>query len=226
MPLQPSKSLHFDSWDQLLQWLPQADESQLMVVFVWAGELRVPGGGSRSVALVRKDAFERLVHRASDRLRVFLMQRCGCRDHDLAEDVVQQVMIKLYLRAHQYDPKRSFWGWLYRIARNEYIDTLRRLHPGDIGVGASDANDSDWEEWLDKQSADSNTPESVAMEQERQQLLDSAIASLPSLQRAIVRLKREGVKGKEIATQLGISQAYVSQLYHEAGEVIREAIER
>ena len=41
-----------------------------------------------------------------------------------------------------------------------------------------------------------------------------------------MRLKHEGIKGKDIATQLGISQAYVSQLYHEAGEILREAIER
>ena len=38
MPVERSKALHFDSWKELLRWLPQASEGQLMTVFVWAGE--------------------------------------------------------------------------------------------------------------------------------------------------------------------------------------------
>ena len=226
MPLHPSKSLHFDSWEKLLQWLPEANETQLMVVFVWSGDLKAPPGNAARLAQVRKEAFEHLVGRTCERLKRFLTQRCQCRDLDLAEDVVQQVLIKLYLRAEQFDPRRSFWGWLYRIARNEYIDTLRRLRPGDVGLGQADLSEDNWEQWLQRQASEGPTPEKAALEQERQQQLETAIAALPSLQRAIVRLKREGIKGKDIATQLGISQAYVSQLYHEAGEILREAIER
>src|SRR5712692_11268246 len=136
MPLHPSKSLHFDSWNSLLQWLPQATESQLMTVFVWTRETPVPpSGDGRRLLQVRTEAVEQLVNRIHGRLQRFLMQRCQCQDADLADDVVQQVLIKLYLRAEQYDPQRSFWGWLYRIARNEYIDTLRRRRPGEIGIG-------------------------------------------------------------------------------------------
>src|SRR5262249_15428801 len=149
----------------------------------------------------------------------------GCRDDDLAEDVAQQVLIKIYLRAQQYDPKRSFWGWLYRVARNEYIDALRRLNPGDLGFGQAEITEADWEKWLGNKALDDNPPDAAAMEREMRQQVDKAIAGLPSLQRAIVRLKRDGASGKDIASQLGISQAYVSQLCSEAGEVIREAIE-
>ena len=226
MPLDPSKALHFDSWEKLLQWLPEANENQLMTVFVWAGEFQAPGGDVRRLTRVRKDAFEQLVLRAGPRLHRFLVQRCQCRDTYLADDVVQQVLIKLYLRAGQFDPRRSFWGWLYRITRNEYIDTLRRLRPGDVGLGQTGSGEDDTESWWDQQALSLQTPESTAVEQERLQQLDRAILSLPTLQRTIVRLKREGVKGKEIATQLGISQAYVSQLFHEAGEILREAVER
>src|SRR5690349_10673674 len=103
MPLHPSKSLHFDSWDHLLQWLPEATEAQLMVVFVWTNDLKVPVEGARRLAQVRKEAFEQLVSRTRDRLTHFLLARCGCRDADLAEDVVQQVLVKVYLRAEQFD---------------------------------------------------------------------------------------------------------------------------
>src|SRR5437016_5432886 len=119
MPLNPSKSLHFDSWGQLLQWLPQANENQLMTVFVWSGDMKAPGGDARRLAQVRTEAFETLVDRTRERLLHYLVRRCQCRDPHLAEDVVQQVLIKVYLRAEQYDPARSFWGWLYRITHNE-----------------------------------------------------------------------------------------------------------
>jgi RNA polymerase sigma-70 factor (ECF subfamily) len=225
MPLHPSKFLHFDSWKSLLAWLPEASESQLMTVFRWTGEEKAPPGDARRMEQVRKEAFEHLVHRTYDRLLRFLMQRCQCHDADQAEDIVQQVLIKLFLRAEQYDPGRSFWGWLYRIARNEYIDALRRQRPGDRGLGQAFAptdEDSVWE----AQVLVSETPEQEALAKEQMQLLEEAITALPNLQRTIVRLKRQGMKGKDIALQLGISQAHVSQLYHEAGEVLREAIER
>lgn len=222
MPLNPSKSLHFESWKQLLQWLPEATESQLMTVFVWSGDHnQAPAGDARRLAEVRRGAFEHLVARTRDRLRRFLQQRCDCRDPHLAEDVVQQVLIKVYLRAEQFDPQRSFWGWLYRIARNEYIDTLRRIRPGDIGLGRAGQGDDEADQWLESTAV---APDTGAVEQERRQQLDDAIARLPRLQQHILQLKREGVKGKEIAQRLGISQAYVSQLYHEALEIIRELV--
>ncbi len=225
MPLNPSKYLHFDSWKQLLRWLPEATESQLMTVFVWASDQKPPPGDARWLADIRSEAFERLVAGTKDRLKNFLVRRCHCRDPHLTEDVVQQVLIKLYLRAGQFDPKRSFWGWLYRIARNEYIDTLRRIRPGEIGVGQVGQPVDYLEEYWQDMAGKSPTPESIALDQERRQQFEKALAGLPRLQQDIIRLKREGLKGKEIAGRLGISQAYVSQLYHEAAEILGDAIE-
>lgn len=218
MALGPSKFPHFDSWKKLLQWLPKASESQLMTVFVWAGDQKAPAGDAGWMEAVRNEAYEELVNRTSERLKRFLAQRCHCQDSYLAEDVVQQVFIKVYLRAEQYDPRRSFWGWLYRIARNEHIDALRRQRPGGTGLGGPDQD-------LEDQVEDRTTPESIALEREQRQRLEEAIAALPTLQREIVRLKLDKITGKEIANRLGISQAYVSQLYHEAEEILGEVLE-
>jgi len=223
MASNPSKFLHFQSWKQLRQWLPEATESQLLSVFVWAGDQKPPPGDVRWVSEIRNLAFELLVERTRERLRRFLGQRCHCHDSHLVEDLVQQVYIKLYLRGEQFDPLRSFWGWLYRIARNEYIDSLRRLRRGDVGIGQTgfDSTELGSRESL----ADESTPERIALDQERHRLLDEAVAKLPGLQQNIVRFKRDGVSGKEIASRLGISQAYVSQLYHEAELFLGEALE-
>ena len=103
MPLNPSKFLHFESWKQLRQWLPEATESQLMTVFVWAGDLKPPPGDVHWVSEIRNAAFELLVERTRERLSGFLMQRCHCSDAHLVEDLIQQALIKLYLRGEQFD---------------------------------------------------------------------------------------------------------------------------
>lgn len=226
MPEQRSKALHFDSWKELLRWLPKASESQLMTAFVWSGEqAKVPSDDARSLAEVRRQSFEHLVERTRDKLRSYLVRRQHCRDAFLADDVVQEVLIQLYRRADQYDPAKSFWGWLYRVARNKYIDALRRQRPGDLGLGQAGKLDDALEEWLQRLATTSETAESAALERERRQGLEAAIDRLPMAQREIIRQKLQGLQGKEIARQMGKSPAYVSQAYHEALEWVRDQVE-
>lgn len=226
MPEQRSKALHFDSWKDLMRWLPRAGESQLMTVFVWAGEqAKVPADDARILADVRREAFEQLVGRTRERLRRYLERRLHCRDPFLAEDVVQEVLVQIFRRAEQYDPQKSFWGWLYRVTRNKYIDLLRRQRPGSIGLGQQGRPEDEMDEWLERTASTGSTPEGAVLEQEQRERLAAAIERLPSAQRSIVRLKLDGVQGKEIARQIGKSQAYVSQAYHEALEWVRDLVE-
>ena len=57
------------------------------------------------------------------------------------------------------------------------------------------------ERWLDNTATDTETPESVVLEEEQRRQLEEAISALPNLQRTVVQLKRQGAKGKEIAKQ-------------------------
>lgn len=223
---QQSESPRFDSWKDLLRWLPQATESQLMTTFVWAGDqAKAPAEDAKGIAQVRTEAFEQLVGRVREPLRRFLQRRQRCHDPHLAEDVVQEVLVLVYLRAEQYDAGRSFWGWLYRIARNKHIDLLRRTKAADIGRGQTGKPDEALQEWIENLAQTSATPEAAALERERRQQLDQAITRLPSMQQTIVRLRLDGVPGKDIAQRIQRSQAYVSQSYHEALEVLRDRVE-
>jgi len=50
-----------------------------------------------------------------------------------AEDILQDVMIKIWTRAHQFDSeKASFATWLYRITRNGWIDYNRKHNRTDV----------------------------------------------------------------------------------------------
>jgi RNA polymerase sigma factor (sigma-70 family) len=225
MPVERSKSVHFDSWKELLDRLPHLGESQLMTVFVWATDQeKVPPGDARFLKQVRTEAFEQLVARTKEPLRRYLIRRHRCRDVHQVDDIVQEVLIKVYLRAEQYDPSRSFWGWLYRIAYHKYIDILRRQKPGDIGTGRTGKADEELESWLHHVALTTTTPESAALAKESQKQVDDAISRLPALQQTIVRLRLDSVQGNEIAQRIGRSPAYVSQAYYEALEVIRSMV--
>lgn len=47
-------------------------------------------------------------------------------DHDDTKDVVQQVFIKAYINIKSFDASRKFSPWLYRIAHNEFINTIKK----------------------------------------------------------------------------------------------------
>lgn len=69
-------------------------------------------------------AFERLVRAHADAvyghaLRFF-------RDHQTAEDVSQEVFLKVYRHLHGFDGRSSFSTWLFRMTRNACLDAMRR----------------------------------------------------------------------------------------------------
>jgi len=220
--LEPVATVQFDSWPRLFDWLPGASEAQLLTVFVWASDqAQAPAGERPQLERVRRTAFDDLVRRSRDRLRSYLVNRVGIRDPHLAEDIMQETFLLVYTRAEQFDPQRSYWGWLYRIAHNKHIDHVRRQRPGIIGSGQPEA---DLDSTLQRLAITTETPESAALQRERQERLTALIGRLPAVQRQIIQRKLDGGKGIDIAQELGKSPAYVSQAYHEALEVIRDQL--
>jgi len=80
------------------------------------------------VLLVQKgnrDAFNALMERYEAKLlryaKKFLFY-----DPDSAEDVIQDVFIKVYTNIHSFDASRKFSSWLYRIAHNELINAIKK----------------------------------------------------------------------------------------------------
>lgn len=72
-----------------------------------------------------KQAFAALFDHFGPRLKAFVMR--GGTSSALAEEVVQEVMLSVWRKAHQFDPSRAqVSGWIYQIARNCQIDKLRR----------------------------------------------------------------------------------------------------
>ena len=69
-------------------------------------------------------AFEYLFNRYRDAIyRLFVQRLGGVND---ADDLLQETFIKVYINLHRYRPDYTFGQWVYTIARNTFIDYVRR----------------------------------------------------------------------------------------------------
>ena len=71
-----------------------------------------------------ENAYIELVNRYRDRLINFVFLFLG--DRELSEDVVQDTMLKLYVKKHNYREIAKFSTWIYTIARNLANTELRK----------------------------------------------------------------------------------------------------
>lgn len=130
--------------------------------------------------------------------------------HD-AQDVTQDVFVRVWESAPRYRPQGSPMAWLLTIARNESRMKLRR-----------DGRyvDLEEQEWLAiPADAPSVTPED-------RQVLQSAMAVLPDTERQVVLLHAAaGLKHREIAGLLELPLATVLSKYHRALKKLRSYLE-
>ncbi len=79
----------------------ESDDRDLMIRYARFGDI---------------EAFEEILRRWDARVTSFLAK--ASRDHDTAEDLRQEVFVRLHRYRHTYNPRYSFSTWLFRIAAN------------------------------------------------------------------------------------------------------------
>jgi RNA polymerase sigma-70 factor, ECF subfamily len=84
------------------------------------------------------EAFDELYGRHGTRIRTFIERFTG--DPEAADDLVQEVFLKVYRNPKLFDPRGRFLTWIYAVARNACIDFLRvrRLPTISTSGGSSD----------------------------------------------------------------------------------------
>src|SRR5262245_52619674 len=78
----------------------------------------------RSALAGRESGFEELVRRYQRPIAAYVYRMLG--DYDAALDLTQEVFIKVYNSLARYRSEFKFSTWIYKIAHNAAIDTLRR----------------------------------------------------------------------------------------------------
>jgi RNA polymerase sigma-70 factor, ECF subfamily len=128
-------------------------------------------------------------------------------EHD-AEDVTQQVFVKLLTAIGKYEPREvPFSGWILRVTHNVAIDHLRRQRAVPCGEVVM-----------------AEEPRDDAGNQRTQRLLE-AFASLPEDQREVLVMRHIlGMSPPEIAKQLGKSEGSIHGLHHRGRRPLQQAL--
>lgn len=156
------------------------------------------------------DAFETL-YRAHAR-RVHGICRRITADPRLAEELTQDVFLRVWERIGQYQGRSKFSTWLYRIATNRALDGLR----GEIRRSAREVSverPADWEH------------PRPAPRPETRMRLEEAVESLPAAARAVFVLHDvEGYRHEEIAAMTGIAAGTSKSQLHRARRLLKERL--
>lgn len=164
-------------------------------------------------------AFRTLVERHQNAVIGTVAKMLGnCSD---AEDISQQVFLRIWRNARRYRPDAKFTTYLFTITRNlVFNETRRRGRKKEVSAEEREEN----HHRLIEDSPD-RQPDAELLQSELQEAVDAAIAKLPETQRMAVVLRRyEQLSYEEIAEILNLSVSAVKSLLFRARTSLREAL--
>ncbi len=129
------------------------------------------------------------------------------RSREAAEDIAQDIFIKIYEGKAKFNPNAKFTTWLYRVTVNASIDFIRRRKFSEIPSNIT-AEQKDH-----------------PAEEEIKAMVQSAIDSLPEKFRSpILLFQFEEMSHREIASVLGITEKAVERRISRAKEALRKKL--
>jgi RNA polymerase sigma-70 factor, ECF subfamily len=170
-----------------------------------------------------EQSFGLLLHRYRTPLVNFLYRMV--RNREQAEDLAQEVFIRVYRAREDYVPSAKFTTWLFRIATNLALNSVRdtrhqRMEVSLDAPASVDAEDGD-ERPLDVAEKNPNIEEHLVQEAQRD-MIRKAIDKLPEKQRAAVLLhKYQELDYGEISKILECSESALKSLLFRAYETLR-----
>jgi RNA polymerase sigma-70 factor, ECF subfamily len=163
-------------------------------------------------------AFQALVERHRSMVYRVAYQFAG--NHHDAEDIAQEVFIKVYRSLDRFRQDAQLTSWLYRIVMNACIDHRRRHSPSGSAPFGEEA-----EYKMLNTPEETPDPEERAYAGELGAVLESAIAALPRGQRIVFVMRHhQGLKLCEIAESLGLAEGTVKRQLHAAVHRLRQAL--
>ena len=170
-----------------------------------------------------EQSFALLLHRYRTPLVNFLYRMV--RNREQAEDLAQEVFIRVYRARADYVPSAKFTTWLYRIATNLALNSVRdtRHQRMEVSLDApvtADSEDGD-QRPIDVAEKNPNIEEHLVQEAQRDMIRHS-IDKLPEKQRAAVLLhKYQDLDYGEISKILECSESALKSLLFRAYETLR-----
>jgi RNA polymerase sigma-70 factor, ECF subfamily len=173
-------------------------------------------------------AFEALYARWRGPLYRYFLRQCG--HGGQADELFQDVFMRVISAAAGYEPTAKFSTWLFRIAHNRLVDHWRKtgreavdpLASGEDGDHGNQGNDGE----LDPPAPDGAGPERQVEQKQLGQALLAALNALPELQREAFLLAEEGgLTLEEIASISGVGRETIKSRLRYATAKLRDQLE-
>jgi RNA polymerase sigma-70 factor (ECF subfamily) len=170
-------------------------------------------------------AFEILFDRYTEMIRRHLIRIV--RTEAVTQDLVQEVFLRVWTHAEQWDGRGSFKAWLYRIATNlalNYLRTVNRRREQSLEIV---------DQWYEEEEGDSTPawlvdasalgPDASLELAEQQALFRRLIETLPQEKREVFRLVHEmEMSMRDVADELGLPEGTVkSRLFYAKKQLAR-----
>jgi len=170
-------------------------------------------------------AIETLVERHQQHLFAFIFRFCN--DQQQAQDLSQEVFLRLIRAARSYEPRAKFTTYLFTLAHNLCIDHARRQKKRK-NVSLSDPiNDEDGLKLEDAVKDHRPNPEKEYRQKSFQLALQNALAELPEEQREVFLLREEkNLPFEEISKIVGCLPSTAKSRMRYALQSIREKLEK
>ena len=167
-------------------------------------------------------AFEKLLQRYQAPVRSYLAQRVGNRER--AEDLAQEVFLRVFRARRTYVPRSQFATWLFTIVNNVAANACRHrsLRPeysvsDGIGPYASDDADESYDLFANTAHPGQHRPLDLLERDEARRAVRTAMGALNERQRTAIDLcKLQGLSSAEAADEMNISLKAVKSLLNRA----------
>jgi RNA polymerase sigma-70 factor (ECF subfamily) len=168
-----------------------------------------------------REAFEQVYLRHHRALYLFLYSLM--RSQHAAEDLCQDVFVKLFTQIRSYRYQSSFAHWLFRLARNAAIDQMRRSK---VRAATSlDAEPVDGHSLQERLPGNGPLPSDRVEKSERDQAVRKAVAALPEDFKTVLVMREWGDQSyEEIAGELGISEGTVKSRIFRARQMLAKKL--
>ncbi|MFZ0296521.1 MAG: sigma-70 family RNA polymerase sigma factor [Candidatus Sulfotelmatobacter sp.] len=170
-----------------------------------------------------QSAFDYLVEKYRRPLVSFMYRMA--RNTAAAEDLAQEVFLRVYRSRHTYEASAKFTTWLYRIATNLAVNHARDTRHERPEVTVSlDEPDEETGTTLDVADSTVSAEESL-VRRERMLAIRAKVEALPERQRlAVIMHKYQQMDYKQIAEVLKLSESATKSLLFRAYETLREQL--
>jgi len=172
----------------------------------------------KHISVGNESAFEELVQR--HQVKVLNLINYFLNDRWEAEDVAQEVFLKVWENASKFKGKSKFFTWLYRIVINRCLN-FKRSRKKDLNYQDSISNPSDCLNSPEFAGSPQSNPHQVMEKKEREIIVNQAIRLLPPKQRMALILSRfEGYSYTEISELMNGSISSTESLLFRAKQNI------